>query len=604
MGVRLDQLAPGLTALAGFEEGLELLRERLARVQTDGRDSGLAQGTIQCVQAIRVGLGVTFTKRGAMGVQFEEFSGFGVLNGEQAGFGQLAFKWIVEVDADEIVPGIGEADFLKRASGRCGRFQRIEAVQKIGDQEYQAGPVEHVVEKSQRRADLSAFVAGLVEYHFLDHAQDVAAAFAHGQEKFNLVGEKAKGGFISVACCGKGEGGPDFRGKFSFGQGAGCKGTGGGDVHGHDDAQFPFFTVFLDERAAHAVGDVPVDIADIVAGHVFAEFLEIETAPLELAEAAADHHVIDKAVGANFDASDRFKHFADVHASGHRDGVKDFLDEEIGGDALSLGFICEDDAVAENVRSNGFNILGCDVGAALQKRPSLGGEGERNGGARGGSKLDVAFEVEMVLLWGTCGKDDTDDVIADFVIDVYGVHEFAGLMNLLQFDDRFDRGIGSSKSHGIENLALLFESGIADNDLEHEAVDLSFGQWISAFLVDGVFSCQNEKRGGQGHCFATEGYLTLLHGLEQGGLDFGRGAIDFIGEDKVGEDGAFGGSVGTVLWIIDERAHNVCRQQVGGELDSVKLCVDGGGKGAHAHGLGEAGHAFEQYMPVGKQANQ
>ena len=59
--------------------------------------------------------------------------------------------------------------------------------------------------------------------------------------------------------------------------------------------------------------DVPVNVAHIVAGDVFAQFLEIHAAPLEMAQIRADHRVVHEAVRADFDAADGFEQFGQRH---------------------------------------------------------------------------------------------------------------------------------------------------------------------------------------------------------------------------------------------------------------------------------------------------
>ena len=60
--------------------------------------------------------------------------------------------------------------------------------------------------------------------------------------------------------------------------------------------------------------DVPVNSAHVVAGHVFAQLLEIHAAPLEAAQIGAAHRVVHETVRADFDAADGFEQFGDGHA--------------------------------------------------------------------------------------------------------------------------------------------------------------------------------------------------------------------------------------------------------------------------------------------------
>ena len=75
--------------------------------------------------------------------------------------------------------------------------------------------------------------------------------------------------------------------------------------------------------------------------------------------------------------------------------------------------------------------------------------------------------------------------------------------------------------------------------LEHEAVLLGFGQRIGAFLLDRVLRGQHEERIVELVADAADGDLPLLHGFEQGGLGLGRRAVDFVGQDHVGEQRPF-----------------------------------------------------------------
>ena len=86
--------------------------------------------------------------------------------------------------------------------------------------------------------------------------------------------------------------------------------------------------------------------------------------------------------------------------------------------------------------------------------------------------------------------------------------------------------------------------------------------------------------------------LVLLHGFQQGALDLGGGAVDFIGQDEVGEDGAFVDLEALVFLGVDERAHYVCGQQVRGELDAAELGVHGAGQSVDGQGFGKAWNAF------------
>ncbi len=58
------------------------------------------------------------------------------------------------------------------------------------------------------------------------------------------------------------------------------------------------------------------------------------------------------------------------------------------------------------------------------------------------------------------------------------------------------------------------------------------------------------------------------------------------------------------LLVVDHRADQVGRQQVGSELDALEAGSDGLGDSADRHRLGEARHAFEQDVAAGEQPDQ
>ena len=155
--------------------------------------------------------------------------------------------------------------------------------------------------------------------------------------------------------------------------------------------------------------------------------------------------------------------------------------------ALGFGFVGQDDAVAQDVGADALDVLGRDVSAALEQRPGLGGDGEVDGGARGGAELDEMLDIEFVFLRRARGEDEMDDVIADFFVHVDLVHEFAGVENFLERDDGLTSFLGAVKAILSRILRSSSKVGITDDDLEHEAVHLRFGQRIGAFLVNGIF---------------------------------------------------------------------------------------------------------------------
>src|SRR3546814_18873729 len=71
--------------------------------------------------------------------------------------------------------------------------------------------------------------------------------------------------------------------------------------------------------------------------------------------------------------------------------------------------------------------------------------------------------------------------------------------------------------------------------MQQEAIELCLGQWVGAGLFQWILGGEDEKRLGQGMGDASIADRVLLHRLEQGSLGVGRGAVELIGEQKMGE---------------------------------------------------------------------
>ena len=152
-----------------------------------------------------------------------------------------------------------------------------------------------------------------------------------------------------------------------------------------------------------------------------------------------------------------------------------------------------------------------------------------------------SFNFDLVGLRLARGADQIDDVILHLVIDVNVVDHLAGVQNLLRLNDRAGDGRAGGARHQIEDLPLFRARRIADLELEHETIDLRFGQRIRAFLFDGILRGQHQERFFQLEGLFADGDLLFLHRFEQRALHFGGRAVDFVGEHEIGEDGPLPG---------------------------------------------------------------
>jgi len=115
------------------------------------------------------------------------------------------------------------------------------------------------------------------------------------------------------------------------------------------------------------------------------------------------------------------------------------------------------------------------------------------------------------------------------------------------------------------------------------------------------------KNGSTSLRITASGDLVLLHGFQQRGLRFGRGAIDFISKDQVRENRPalkLERAPATLSFHDDVGAEDIGWHQVGCELDAAKREFEDFAQGADEERLAETGHAFEQNMTSRKQGNQ
>ena len=152
----------------------------------------------------------------------------------------------------------------------------------------------------------------------------------------------------------------------------------------------------------------------------------------------------------------------------------------------------------------------------------------------------------------------------------------------------------------------LVASGELHVELEQEAVELRFGQRIGPLHLEG-FWVASTRKGSRACGRLGHGDALLLHRLEQRRLGLGRGAVDLVGEHHVGEDraGAELELACAVLALTDHRgADDVGGHQVRGELDAREVQLERLAQGPNQHRLAQPGHALEQPMAAGEQADQ
>lgn len=204
------------------------------------------------------------------------------------------------------------------------------------------------------------------------------------------------------------------------------------------------------------------------------------------------------------------------------------------------------------------------------------------GGGDEGNGVVAEFLAEADFL---CCSGDVDDVLA--VEDA---------LHFLEWVTGFLIG---------KDAGLLFCGDVAEAALHGEAIHLGLGEGVGAAELDGVLGGDDEEEVVKVVAGALDGDLALAHGFEEGGLGAWGGAVDFIGEEDVGEDGALVEFEFLGFRVEDGDAEDVGWEQVRGELDAF----EGGSANGGCDGFGEGGFAcarvvLQEDVAAGEEAGE
>ena len=129
---------------------------------------------------------------------------------------------------------------------------------------------------------------------------------------------------------------------------------------------------------------------------------------------------------------------------------------------------------------------------------------------------------------------------------------------------------------------------------------------MRAFLLDRILCGQHEERPIEREADAADRHLVLLHGFEQRRLRLRRRAIDFVGQNDVGENRSANEPDRALprraIFFEHFRTQDVRRHQIRCELDAIELQVDRLGQLADQQRLREPGHATQKAVASGENA--
>ncbi len=280
-----------------------------------------------------------------------------------------------------------------------------------------------------------------------------------------------------------------------------------------------------------------------------------------------------------------------------RDFAHDFPNNRICRQPFGQGFIRQHKSVTQYVGHQVCHVLRQGITAAAQHGQRAGAFGQVDGGTRAGAEGDELRQaLDAVLFRIARGGNQLDGVLHQRRIDVNPAAFRLQGCELLGGGHTGYRHSGTGDA--LHDDELFFISRVVHQHLHHEAVNLGLGQGVSAFSLNRVL-CGHDKEG-RWHfvCHAGDGDLALLHHFEQGTLHLGRCAVDFVSQQQVGEYRAQRGGEFTGLLVVDTGADQISWYEVGCELYALEVAAHGVGQSLDGQGLGQAGHALHQQMPL------
>ena len=257
--------------------------------------------------------------------------------------------------------------------------------------------------------------------------------------------------------------------------------------------------------------------------------------------------------------------------------------------------------MTQHPRREALDVVGDHIVAPVERRRGARPAREQGRGAR----ARPAFEVGA----GARRADQADDIVDDLVgeADRRGGVDRGG--DGVGVGDPLDPEIGDRR--GAEAAAMLGDDapfgvgvGIVDDQLEQEAVELRLGQRIDALLLDRVLRREDGEARAERVRLAAQRHAPFLHSLQQRRLRLGRGTVDLVGEQQLGEDRSLGQREARRLEVEQVRPQYVARHQVGGELDAPEIEPDRAREGLREQRLGGARRAFEQHVAAGEQRDR
>ncbi len=248
-----------------------------------------------------MGFGVTLANATAAGVDVHDLSRFEITQGEEPDLGQLPFGGALGDQGHHIVP-VGEA-----AKRQVEVGERVVVVvhqlghQEVREEDHHTTTRHHAVEvfEGVRHVGAMTFEIGLEDLRH--QSQCVLAAFGGRDERLDSIGEEEEADAVLLPRRGEGQRAGDLRQALALASAPAAEVARRAHVEGQEDLELAFGAERLEKGPARSGGDVPVDLANVVARHVLTDLLEVHARAAEEGAAVATQGLVDEPSGTNLD---------------------------------------------------------------------------------------------------------------------------------------------------------------------------------------------------------------------------------------------------------------------------------------------------------------
>lgn len=270
-------------------------------------DAAAPERIDQLFSASPILLGIHHAELSVAGVDFDLLTGFGVFERNDTNVRQIQLPRIGQIDANQIVAAIGQTqgplEIGLVAGGGADPCRRIFG-QEIAEKKDNRLAAHEAVEGLKGTGNVRSAVPGFEEQDLANDAKNVAATLLGRDEGLDLVGKEKQADFVVVAGGGERENARQLGGQFAFALIEGPEIPRSGEIDREDDGKLAFFFEELNKGPVHFGGDIPVDCADIVTGHVFPHFGKVHPCAFEDTVIGSDERIIDEPTAPDLDLSD------------------------------------------------------------------------------------------------------------------------------------------------------------------------------------------------------------------------------------------------------------------------------------------------------------